>query len=241
MIFHIITLFPESIEPYLKSSIVGRARTKKLVKVKYYDLLSFASNKHKKAHPRRSRRVDDRPYGGGPGMVVQIEPIMKALQAVKIRNKQKVKIILFSATGKQFNNASAAKLAKNYNELVLICGRYEGIDERVKRILRDELSARGGSASGGQIEELSVGPYVLTGGELPAMIFIDAVSRQVKGVLGKEKSLEEKRLGVGVPVYTRPEIFTYQGKKYRVPKVLLSGDHANIKEWRKKHKKLTKE
>lgn len=165
-------------------------------------------------------------------MVVQIEPIMKALQAVKIRNKQKVKIILFSATGKQFNNASAAKLAKNYNELVLICGRYEGIDERVKRILKDQKL---------QIEELSIGPYVLTGGELPAMIFIDAASRQVKGVLGKEESLEEKRLGVGVPVYTRPEIFTYRGKKYRVPKVLLSGDHANIKEWRKKHKKLTKE
>ncbi len=222
MTFHIITLFPETIEPYLKSSIVGRARTKKLVKVKYYDLRRFASSKHKK--------VDDRPYGGGPGMVIQVELVIKAIQSAKSKiGREKAGIILFSAAGKQFNNKTVPRLLESYNHLILICGRYEGIDERVKRILKNQKL---------QIEELSVGPYVLTGGELPAMIFIDTVSRQIKGVLGKEESLEEKRLGVGVPVYTRPEIFAYRGKKYRVPKVLLSGDHAKTEAWRRKHKKL---
>lgn len=200
---------------------MGRAEQKGLLKIKYYHLLDFAVGKHK--------RVDDRPYGGGPGMVMQLEPILKAIQSIKLRKKEKRKVILFSAAGKQFNNASAAKLAKNYSELILICGRYEGIDERLKKILRDQKL---------EVEELSVGPYVLTGGELPAMILVDAVSRQLKGTLGKEESLEEKRLGVGVPVYTRPEVFTYRGKKYKAPQVLISGHHSKIEEWRKQHKKL---
>ncbi|MEX2033138.1 MAG: hypothetical protein WD889_01075, partial [Candidatus Colwellbacteria bacterium] len=209
-------------------------------KVKYYNPLKFTSIKHGKARPEWSRRVDDRPYGGGPGMVMQIEPILKAIQAARISAKggsasggkrEKVKMILFSAGGKQLKSASASRMAKNYKHFILICGRYEGVDERVKRILKNQKL---------RIEELSVGPYVLTGGELPAMIFIDTASRQIKGVLGKEESLEEKRLGVGVPAYTRPEIFTYRGKKYRVPKVLLSGNHAKILEWRKKHRKLTR-
>lgn len=245
MTFHIITLFPEAVKPYLKSSIVGKAEQKGLVKVKYYDLLDFSSNRHKKARPERSRpfnfvqgdpefhrmgrRVDDRPYGGGPGMVLQIEPILKAVQAArKTIGRQKVKVILFSAGGNQLNNASVSKLAKNYKHLVLVCGRYEGVDERIKKILRDQKL---------QVEELSVGSYVLTGGELPAMLLVDTVSRQIKGVLGKEESLEEKRLGVGVPAYTRPEVFTYRGKKYRVPRVLTSGDHAEIQKWRKRHRK----
>ena len=222
MTFHVITLFPEALEPYLKGSIVGRARAKNLVKVKYYNPLKFSSGKHGK--------VDDRPYGGGPGMVMQAEPILKAIQAArKTITREKVKVILFSAGGKQLRSASTSRMVKDYKHFILICGRYEGVDERVKRILKNQKL---------QIEELSVGPYVLTGGELPAMIFIDTVSRQIKGVLGKEESLEEKRLGVGVPAYTRPEIFTYRGKKYRVPKVLLSGNHAKILEWRKKHRKL---
>ncbi len=222
MTFHIITLFPETIEPYLKSSIVGRAITKKLVKVRYYDLRKFTSSKHKK--------VDDRPYGGGPGMVIQAEPVIKAIQSAKAKiGKEKAGVILFSAAGKQFNNKAVPRLIQSYNHLILICGRYEGVDERLKKIVSENWKLK--------IEELSIGPYVLTGGELPAMVFIDTVSRQIKGVLGKEESLEEKRLGVGVPVYTRPEVFAYRGKNYRVPKVLLSGDHANIEEWRKKHKK----
>lgn len=221
MTFHIITLFPETIEPYLKSSIVGKAAQKGLVKVKYYNLPDFSSNKHNK--------IDDRPYGGGPGMVLQIEPILKAVQAArKTIGRQKVKVILFSAGGKQLNNASVSKLAKNYKHLVLVCGRYEGIDERIKKILRDQKL---------QVEELSVGSYVLTGGELPAMLLVDTVSRQIKGVLGKEESLEEARLGVGVPAYTRPEVFTYRGKRYRVPRVLTSGDHAEIQKWRGRHKR----
>lgn len=229
MTFHVITLFPEAIEPYLKGSIVGRARARNLVKVKYYNPLNFTSSKPLTLSKRVRGRVDDRPYGGGPGMVMQIEPILKAIQAArKTIKREKAKIILFSAGGKQLKSASTSRMAKDYKHFILICGRYEGIDERVKRILKNQKL---------QIEELSVGPYVLTGGELPAMIFIDTVSRQGKGVLGKEESLEEKRLGVGVPAYTRPEIFTYRGKKYRVPKVLLSGNHAKILEWRKKHRK----
>lgn len=223
MTFHLITLFPDAVRPYLKSSIMGRAEQKGLLKIKYYPLLDFAVSKHK--------RVDDRPYGGGPGMVMQIEPILKAVQSIKLKKKEKVKVILFSAAGKQFDNASAAKLAKNYSELILICGRYEGIDERLKKILRDQKL---------KVEELSVGPYVLTGGELPAMILVDAVSRQLKGTLGKEESLEEKRIGIGVPAYTRPEVFTHRGKRYKTPQVLISGNHAKVKEWREHHQKLTK-
>ncbi len=220
MTFHIITLFPEAIEPYLKSSIVGRARKKGLVKIKYYNPIDFTLSKH--------GRIDDRPYGGGPGMVMQALPILRAIQATKIKNKKKAKVILFSPAGKQFNNQSAKRLAKSSGHLILICGRYEGIDERIKKVLKDQKH---------QIEELSVGPYVLAGGELPAMIIVDATSRQIKGVLGKEESLEERRLGTGVPAYTRPEVFVYRGKKYRVPKILLSGDHAKIQTWRRKNKK----
>ncbi|MDP3991372.1 MAG: tRNA (guanosine(37)-N1)-methyltransferase TrmD [Candidatus Colwellbacteria bacterium] len=225
MTFHIITLFPETIEPYLKSSIVGKAEQKGLVKVKYYNLLDFSSNKHKK--------VDDRPYGGGPGMVLQIEPIIKALNsALKNKSKLKVKVILFSPAGKQFTSKMAQSLASRYKHIVLIAGRYEGVDARLKKIIEDRLFAKGG-----KIDELSIGPYVLTGGELPAMLLVDTISRQIKGVLGKEESLEERRLGVGVPAYTRPEVFAYRGKKYRVPRVLTSGNHAEIQKWREKSKK----
>ncbi len=221
MTFHIITLFPETIEPYLKSSILGRARAKGLVKIKYLNPIDFTSDKH--------RKVDDRPYGGGPGMVMQVEPILKAIQSARRAiGRQKTKVILFSVAGKQFNSQGAKRLAKSNGHLILVCGRYEGIDERVKRVLKDQKL---------QVEELSVGSYVLTGGELPAMILVDAISRQLGGVLGKRESLEEKRLGVGVPAYTRPEVFAYQGKKYKVPPILISGDHAKIEAWRKKHKK----
>lgn len=179
----------------------------------------------------KHKRVDDKPYGGGPGMVLQLEPLLKALRATKVRKGKTAKVILFSPAGKQFSNKTAAGLAKSYKNLILICGRYEGIDERIKKILKDQKL---------QVEELSIGPYVLTGGELPAMVLIDATSRQMKGVLGKQESLEEGRLGIGVPVYTRPEVFIHRGKKYKAPKALISGNHAKIEAWRKKHKRVVR-
>ena len=220
MKFDVITIFPNIFNSYLNESILKRAQKRGLIKMKIHDLRKFTRDRHKK--------VDDRPFGGGPGMVMQIEPIIKAVQFAKskIKNqKSKINVILFSPVGKQFDNKMAAQLTKNYKQLILICGRYEGIDERVKKVIKDLRF---------KIEEISVGPFVLTGGELPAMILIDAVSRQIPGILGKQESIEEKRLGVGVPVYTRPEVFKYKNKKYAVPKILLSGNHKKIEEWRRK-------
>ena len=228
MIFDIITIFPKAFESYLNLSILERAQAQKIIQIKIHNLRDFSKDKHKK--------VDDKPYGGGAGMVLKIEPLIKAVSNIKYPayvktsagrqvSRGKTEIVLFTPAGKQFNNKIAAQLAKNCEHLILICGRYEGIDERVKKVFR---------ASGFKFHELSTGPYVLTGGELPAMILIDAVSRQIPGVLGKQESLEEKRFGIGVPAYTRPEVFIWKGKKYPVPKVLLSGNHKKIEEWRKK-------
>lgn len=218
MRFDIITIFPRIFDSYLNESILKRAQKKKLIQVKIHNLRDFTKNRYKK--------VDDRPYGGGAGMVLMAEPIIKAVSNIK-QNK-KTKLIIFSAKGKQFNNKTASQLAKNYKQLILICGHYEGIDERVKNVIGNWKL---------EIEEFSIGPYVLTGGELPAMVLIDAVSRQIPEVLGKQESLEEKRLGIGVPAYTRPEVLKWQGKKYFVPKILLSGNHKKIEEWRKRQKK----
>lgn len=207
--FHIITIFPEAIRFYFETSILGRAQKNKLIKVKFYNPRDFTVDKHHK--------VDNKPFGGGPGMVMMIEPILRAVPKIK-----KSKIILLTPSGKQFTQKTAINL-KKFKDIILICGHYEGIDERVTKILKTE--------------KISVGPYVLGGGELPAAIIIDAVSRHIPGVLGKEESLEENRQGTGVPVYTRPEIFVYPpagGKKYSVPKVLLSGHHKKIEEWRRK-------
>jgi tRNA (guanine37-N1)-methyltransferase len=215
MTFHIITIFPKAIESYFDISVIGRAIKNKLIKIKFYNLLDFSTDKHGK--------VDDRAYGGGPGMVIQIKPLVRAIDtALRWKNIKKTKIILFTPSGKQFDNKKAKDLLR-YDNIILIAGRYEGVDSRIKEIFK--------------MEELSIGPYVLTGGEVPAMILVDAVSRNIKGVLGKEISLEEKRHGVGVPTYTRPEVFTYRKKKYGVPKVLLSGNHDDIKEWREKRGK----
>lgn len=212
MRFDIITIFPESLSGYFNSSILGRAQKDKKIEINLHNLRDFADDKHKK--------VDDKPYGGGPGMVLKVEPILKAIGKI---NKPKTKIILFSPSGKQFTQKMAQNWAKKYNSLILICGRYEGVDARVKKILR--------------AEEISIGPYILTGGELPAAVIVDSVSRQIKGVLGKEESLEEERGISGFPVYTKPEIFEHKGKKYSAPKVLLSGHHEDIKNWREKHSK----
>lgn len=212
--FDIITIFPKIFSSYFSESMILRAQKKKLIKINVYDLRKWTTDKRK--------TVDDKPYGGGPGMVMKVEPLAKALRTMK--KSKKTKVVLFSAGGKQFDNKIAVDLAGKYNRLILICGHYEGVDERVKKIIKD---------LGFDFSEISIGPYVLTGGELPAMVLADSVARQIPGVLGKTESLEEKRLGIGVPVYTRPEIFILKGKKYVVPKVLLSGDHKKINEWRK--------
>ncbi len=163
-------------------------------------------------------------------MVFKIEPIVKAIDSIlksKIKDqKSKVLVILTSASGKNFNQKLAINFSQKYANIAIICGRYEGVDERVKRAIQD---------LGFKVQELSVGPYILTGGEIPAMTIVDAVSRHVPGVLGKGGSLEEKK--GSYPVYTRPEVFEYKGKKYRVPKVLLSGDHKKIEAWRERFSK----
>jgi len=195
-----------------------RAIEDEKIKVKFYNPRDFAENKW--------RRIDRAPYGGGPGMVIQALPVIKAVEKAlanaKIKNqKSKLKIVWLSPSGKQFTNAVGVKYAK-LTDLIIICGRYEGIDARVKRAFK--------------VEELSVGPFVLTGGELPAMLMIDVISRQVEGVLGDFNSREEARVA-SPDVYTRPDVFEWKGKKLRVPKILLTGHHANIDEWKLKRKK----
>lgn len=234
MKFHIITLFPGAFDSYLGESILKRAIEDKKISVKFYNPRDFTENKHD--------RVDRKPYGGGPGMVIQAEPVIraitKALASSKLKPKThhlpartyrsplgtggKAKIIWLSPSGKQFTNEYAQKAATKFKDIIIICGRYEGIDARVKKVFK--------------VEEISVGPFVLTGGELPAMLIIDAMSRQVDGVLGDFNSLEESRVA-SPDVYTRPEIFTFKKKNYRVPKVLLSGHAAKILEWKNKNRK----
>src|SRR3989344_74567 len=211
MRFHIITIFPEMFDSYLKESIIGRAIKDKKISIKFYNPLNFCEPK---------KRVDDRPYGGGPGMVLRSELFLKAFAKIKINKK--TKIILFSTSGKKFTTDYAKKSEKKYTDIVMISGRYEGIDARVQKILK--------------AEEISVGDYVLTGGELPALILIDSISRQIKGVLGTYESLEEERVSSS-EVYTRPEVLKHKGKNYKVPKVLLSGHHKLIDEWKNKTKK----
>ena len=212
MNFHIITLFPEMFDSYIKGSILGRAIEDKKIKIKFYNPRDFTKD--------RNRRIDRKPYGGGPGMVIEAMPVIKAIEKAK-GGKKKVKIIFLSPSGTQFDNNYAKKAAKNYSDIIIICGRYEGIDARVKKAFK--------------MEDVSIGNYVLTGGELPAMAIIDCVSRQIKGVLGDFNSLEDSRIASS-EVYTRPEIFEYKSKKYRVPKVLLSGDHKKIEEWKRANK-----
>ncbi|HTE48637.1 MAG TPA: tRNA (guanosine(37)-N1)-methyltransferase TrmD [Candidatus Paceibacterota bacterium] len=218
MRFHIITIFPEMFDSYLKESIIGRAIKNKLISVRFYNPMDFCEPK---------RRADDRPYGGGPGMVLRPELFLKAFSKINLRHdvdaKKKLKIILFSTSGKKFTTEYGKLAAKKYSDIILISGRYEGIDARVQKILK--------------AQEISIGDYVLTGGELPSMVLIDSISRQIPGVLGKYESLEEERVSTSI-VYTRPEILKYRGKNYRVPKVLLSGNHKNIEIWKKSKKVL---
>ncbi len=214
MRFHIITIFPEMFDSYLKESILGRAIENKLISVKFYNPRDFI-----KAPKNNYKPVDDKPYGGGPGMVMRAEPILKAVEAVfkKIKSKR-VLTINFIPSAPKFTTTFAKTFSKKYTDVILICGRYEGIDARIDKILKTK--------------KFSIGDYVLTGGELPAMILIDSISRQIPGVLGKYESLEEERVSSS-EVYTRPEVLKYKNKNYKVPKVLLSGNHKKIEEWKK--------
>lgn len=242
MHFHVITLFPGLVESYLGESILARAIKNKKIKVDFYNPRDFVRpTKKQKGKSKPYLRVDDKPYGGGPGMVMQAEPILKAVEAAlrKVNRGKRIvdskiqktksrkltthhsplatKIIFFEPRAKRFDTVYAKTAAKKYSDIILICGRYEGIDARAKKILR--------------AEGLSVGDYVLTGGEIPAMIIIDSISRQIEGVLGNFDSREEERIASS-EVYTRPEVLKYKKKNYKVPKVLLSGHHMKIDRWR---------
>ncbi len=211
MQFDIITIFPHIFDSYLKESLIKKALDKKLLKIRIHNLRNYSSDKRKK--------VDDRPYGGGLGMVMMVEPVARALKKIKKKNSR---IILFTPRGKIFNQKRANQL-KKYDQIILICGRYEGIDERVKKLAD---------------EEISIGEYDLMGGELPALVVIETIARLIPGVIGKKELLEERVTKGGgfieYPQYTRPEVFN----NWKVPKVLLSGDHKKIQEWRDKRKKI---
>ncbi len=213
--FHIVTLFPGSIEPYLKDSILGKAQEKKTIKVSFYDPKDFTRDKY--------GRVDRRPYGGGPGMVLEPDGMLRAVEKA-VGKKKGVQVVFFATDGAQFDEPMAQKFSKK-KDIVFICGHYEGIDARVQKILK--------------AKKVTVGPYVLTGGELPAATMIDAIARFVPGVLGKAESLEASRVS-SPEVYTRPEILEWKGKKYKVPAVLLSGNHAKIDAWKKGKRGLAK-
>jgi len=239
--FHIISIFPNIFIDYFNTSIIKRAREKGLIKIKIHNLRDFTKDKH--------QTVDDKPYGGGPGMILKIEPIIKALKKIK-GSKLKIessKTILLTPAGKQFDQKIAQKFSQLKN-IVLICGRYEGIDARVEKFVD---------------QKISVGPYVLSGGELPVMTMVEAITRLVPGVI-KAESLEEESFSLNhklytlnhkqkkskvyslkfkvteeYPQYTRPEVLTIKNKSgkikaLKVPKVLLSGNHQKIQEWRTK-------
>lgn len=231
MRFDILTLFPDIFDSYFDESILGRAQERKLVVIKTHNIRKYGIGKHK--------QVDDKPYGGGAGMVMMVEPILKALRALRIKNteariKKRTKVVIFAAKGQQFTQQMAENWAKKYDRIVFINGRYEGIDERVKTITK--------------AEEISIGPYVMTDGDVASMVVVSAVARLLPGVISAESLVEESHQSLSsvstsykpTPTssleyaqYTRPEVLEYDGKKYRVPSVLLSGDHKKISEWRK--------
>lgn len=217
MRFDVLTLFPEMFSPVLSDSIIGRARKKGLLELNFINIRDYSTDKH--------RRVDDYPYGGGAGMLMQAEPVVRAFRSITESLDYRPVCIYLSPQGQLFRQETACRIAEDFPHVVLLCGHYEGIDERALEEIVDF--------------ELSVGDYVLTGGEIPAMAVIDAVARMVPGVLGgQEESFREESLYDGrlleYPQYTRPEVF--EGK--RVPEVLLSGHHAKIEEWRREQSLL---
>ena len=219
--FDVITIFPEMFSSYINESLIARAREKKFIKINLHNLRKWTKDAHK--------TVDDRPFGGGLGMVLKVEPIYKAVKSIKLKVKsKKTKVILFTPRGQKFNQGMAQKLSK-LDQIIFICGRYEGVDERVAEKIADM--------------EISIGDYDLMGGELPAMICMETISRLVPGVLGKPQLLKERISKTGgfleYAQYTRPEVFvTKDKKKWAVPKVLLSGNHKDIDEWKKSHGKV---
>ncbi|MFH0814853.1 MAG: tRNA (guanosine(37)-N1)-methyltransferase TrmD [Candidatus Falkowbacteria bacterium] len=222
MQFHILTIFPDILDSYFSKGMLRIAQKNKIIKIKAHDLRKFAVDKH--------GTVDDKPYGGGPGQILRIEPVYKTLAKIRsqkheTRNKfeirnSKSKIVLLSARGQKWTQKMAQKMSK-LDEIIFICPRYEGHDERIRKFVD---------------EEISIGDYVLTGGELGAAIIIDSITRLLPGVLGQPESLmEESHSTPGYleyPQYTRPEVFNLNGRNLRVPKVLLSGHHGKIKTWR---------
>lgn len=227
MKFDIITIFPNLFDGFLTESLILRGQKKKIIEINIHNLRKWATDRH--------QTVDDKPYGGGPGMVLKLEPIYKAVSSIKkqvLRDKkmkQKSRTILFSPRGKKFDQKTAKRLAK-YDRLILICGRYEGVDERVAKHIVDEV--------------ISMGDFVLNGGEVAAMAVIEAVSRMVPGFIAKKESSTKPDF----PQYTRPEMFTPRirnlkleiknsSKTWAVPKVLLSGNHKKIIQWQKEHTK----
>lgn len=207
VLIEIVSVFPELFRGVFSESILRRAQEKKLVEIKLHDLRAFSDDKH--------RKVDDTPYGGGPGMVMKPEPFFKAVRAIRKENPPTGRVILLSPQGKLLTQKKLKELSKA-GHLILLCGRYEGVDERVRMYLADE--------------EISIGDYVLTGGEIPAMVLVDALVRLLPGVLS-EASLEEESFARGLleyPQFTRPRDF----EGMCVPEILLSGDHENIKQWR---------
>jgi tRNA (guanine37-N1)-methyltransferase len=206
----VLTLFPDIITAYLKESILKRAQEKKLLEVRVYNIRDFVADRHK--------IVDDYPFGGGAGMVIKPEPLFEAIDFLN-KNSEPRRIILLSPQGKPFNQRLAEEFSTEKRRLVFICGRYEGIDERVRISLIDE--------------EISIGDYVMTGGELAALVIIDAVARLIPGALGDERSVEEESFSGGLldyPHYTRPREF----RGLSVPGILLSGNHKEIRRWRRK-------
>ncbi len=218
MKFSIVTIFPEMVQAYLGASIIKRAIQKGIISVAVHNLRDYTTDKHK--------TVDDYPYGGGAGMVMKPEPFFTIVEE-RWPSKEERKIILLSPKGRLFGQERALEMSREQVEIVFLCGRYEAIDERVSEHLADE--------------EISIGDYVLTGGELPSLVIIDAVARLIPGVLGDSRSSEEDSFSCGLldyPHYTRPEYF----RGIRVPDVLLSGNHREIERWRKKQSlKLTME
>jgi len=219
--FNVVTIFPNFFDSFKKEALISRAQAKKLISINTHNLRDFADDERE--------TIDGRPYGGGAGMVLLFEPIHKALKKLKAKSaKLKTKVVVFNPKGKKFDQAMARKWAK-IDQLIMICGRYEGIDERVIQELADE--------------EVSIGDYVLFGGEVPAMVVMEAVTRLIPGAVAKEESTQNESFSkdnIEHPHYTRPELVTLGKKKLRVPKVLLSGDHKKINEWRQKHSRLTK-
>ena len=212
--FKIITIFPEILDSYFQEGMLARAQKKKLIVLEKINPRDFTSDNH--------RTVDDTPYGGGAGMLMKIEPLYQALQAAKKTGKgKKRQVVLLAASGTTWSQQKAKEYAK-LDEVIMICGRYEGVDARLKEFID---------------EEISIGDYVLTGGELGAAVMIDSISRLLPGVLGNEESaVEESHSEEGVleyPQYTRPEIFKAGKKSYSVPRVLIEGNHKLINEWRK--------